>query len=84
MYMLAKFGDYSCLIEIEISILTLILTRIPWIITASIRHVARFLKPGTPIYNYKIPVTAGRKTTTRRRTQANAKRFAFHTNAITC
>ena len=32
MYMLAKFGDHSCLIEIEISILTLILTRIPWII----------------------------------------------------
>ena len=42
-------------------------------LTASICHIARFLKSGIPIYNSDVSDTAGRKTT-RRRTQANAKR----------
>ena len=50
-------------------------------LTASIRHIARFLKSGIPIYITKIPDTAGRKTT-RRRTQAIAKRFVSHANAM--
>ena len=51
--------------------------------TASIFYITRFLKSGIPIYNSEDPVTAGRKTTTKRRTQAIAKRFALHANAIT-
>ena len=50
-------------------------------LTTSIRHIARFLKSGIPIYNSKLPHTAGRKTR-RRRTKAIEKRFAFHANAI--
>ena len=30
-------------------------------LTTSIRHITRFLKPGIPIYNSKVPDTAGRK-----------------------
>ena len=46
--------------------------------TASVRHIARFLKSGIPIYNSKVPDTSGRKTT-RRTTQlqiANCKAFS--------
>ena len=49
-------------------------------LTASIRHIAKFLKSGIPIYNSEVPDMAGRKTR-RRRTQAIAKRYAFHANA---
>ena len=45
-------------------------------ITASFRHIERFSE--IPIFNSKVPDTAGRKT---RRTQAIAKRYAFHANA---
>ena len=62
----------------EISILISILHRYLEL-TVSIRHIARFLKSGIPIYNSDVPDTAGRKTT-RRRTQAIAKRFGFHTS----
>ena len=48
-------------------------------LTALTRHIARFLKSGIPIYNSEVPDTAGREA--RRRTQAIAKRFAFHANA---
>ena len=48
-------------------------------LTASMRQIARFLKSGKPIYDSKVPDTAGRKTRTRR-TQAIPKRFAFHAN----
>lgn len=41
-------------------------------LAASISHIARILKSGTPIYYSEDPDTAGRKT---RRTQAIAKRF---------
>ena len=30
-------------------------------LTASIRHIARFLKSGRPIYNLEVPNTDGRK-----------------------
>ena len=50
-------------------------------LTASICHIARFLKTGIPIYNSKVLDTSGRKTR-RRRTKAIAKRFTFHANAI--
>ena len=35
-----------------------------------------------PIYNSKVPDTAGRKTKRRRGTQAIAKCYAFHANAV--
>ena len=43
-------------------------------LAASIHHIVRFLKSG-------IPDTADRETR-RRRTQANAKCFAFHANVM--
>ena len=45
-------------------------------LTASIRHIARFLKSVILIYNSKVPDTAGRKAR-RRRTQTISKRFVF-------
>ena len=36
-------------------------------LTALIRHIARFLISGIPIYNSEFPYTAGRKTTTTRK-----------------
>ena len=51
-------------------------------LTSMIRHIARVLKSGIPIYNSKLPDTTGKKTRRRRRTQAVAKRFAFHANVI--
>ena len=51
--------------------------------TASMCHVARFLKPGIPIHNSEVSDTAGRKTRKMwRRTEAIAKRFVFHANPI--
>ena len=46
-------------------------------ITASNRHIERFLKSGIPNYNSQVPDTTGRKTRMRR-TKVSAKRFAFH------
>ena len=48
-------------------------------LTASIRQIVIFLKSGIPIFNVKVPDKAGKKT--RRRTQAIANRYAYHTNA---
>ena len=48
-------------------------------LTALNRHIERF--PKSPIYNSEVTDTAGRKTR-RRRTQAIAKRYAFHANAM--
>ena len=48
-------------------------------LASSIHHIVRFVKTGIPIYNSEVPDTADRKT--RRRTQAIAKRSAFHANA---
>ena len=49
----------------------------------SVRNIGRFLKSWITIYNFKVPDTAGTKTRKRRRrrTQAIAKRYAFHANA---
>ena len=49
-----------------------------------IHHIGRFLKSRIPIYNSKVPNMAGRKTRRRRkrRTQAVAKSYMFHTNTI--
>ena len=55
-------------------------------LTTSIRHIAIFSKSGIPIYNSKVPDTAGRKMRRsrrrRKRTHAIAKRYAFHANAM--
>ena len=69
------------LIETEISILRSILTWIPYKKLSSIHHIARFLKSGIPIYNSEVLDRVGRNTR-RRRTQAVAKLFVFHANAI--
>ena len=45
-------------------------------LTASIHHIARFLKSVIPIYNSKVSNTAGRKAR-RRRTQTISKCFVF-------
>ena len=45
-------------------------------LTTSIRHIARFLKSVIPIYNSKVPNTAGRKAR-RRRTQTISKCFVL-------
>ena len=50
-------------------------------LTASIHHIARFLKSGIPIYSSEVPDTAGRKLRKRRRANVIAKRFACHANA---
>ena len=68
-YGLAAIG----LVEMEKSIFISILTWISILtlekaeITASIRHIARLLKTGVPIYNSDVPDTAGRKTRKKRR-----------------
>ena len=59
-------------------------------LTASIRHVERFLKSGILIYISEVPDTAGRKTRRRRRrrkrrrrrSQEVAKYYAFHENTV--
>ena len=48
-------------------------------LTALMCYIERCLKSRIPIYNSEVPDTAGKKTT-RRRTQAIGKRFAFHAN----
>ena len=48
---------------------------------ASICNIARYLKSGIPIYNSEVLDMAGRKAR-RRITQAVAKCFAFHANAM--
>ena len=52
-------------------------------LTASNHNIARFLKSRIPVYYSRVPDTAVRKTRRRRRirTQATAKRYAFHANA---
>ena len=46
-------------------------------LTASIRHIVRLSKSRIPLYNSELLDTAGRKTRSRRRTQAIAKHYAF-------
>ena len=51
-------------------------------ITASIRHIARFLQSRIPIHSSDFPDTDDRKTRQTRSTQAIAKYFAFYAKAI--
>ena len=87
MYLIAKFGDHrSCRkgdINSYINSYMDALEKAE--LTDSIRHIARFLKSGIPIYNSYVSDTAGRKTRRRRRrTQAIVMCFAFYANGITC
>ena len=50
-------------------------------LTTSIRHIEKFLKSGISIYYFEVPDRAGRKMR-RKRTQAIAECYTFHTNAI--
>ena len=50
-------------------------------LTASVRHIERFSKVIISNYNSEVSYTTSRKAKTRR-TQAIAKRYAFHANAI--
>ena len=81
MYLLAKFGDYRSYRNGDInSYINFYMGTLKKAeLTASIRHVARFLKSGIPSYNSEVPDTVGRKTT-RRRTQAIAKAFYVSRN----
>ena len=49
-------------------------------LTTSVHHIKIFSKLRILIYNFEVPDVASRKT--RKRTQAIAKRFPFHTYAI--
>ena len=51
--------------------------------TVSVRHIERFSKAGIPTYNSRSPENNWQKDKKkRRRTQATAKRYAFHAKAI--
>ena len=85
MYLLAKFAGHRSYENGNINpyINSYMNTSEKAELSASIRHIERFSKSGIPIYNSEVPDMAGRKTTIRRkRTQAIAKRYAFHVNAI--
>ena len=79
MNLLAKFGDHSSFRNGDVNSYMDTLEKAEN--TASIRHIARFLKSGIPIYNSEVPDTPGRKTR-RIKTQAISKRFAFYANVI--
>ena len=49
-------------------------------VIALVRQIERFSKSGILIHNSEVPGTANRKT--RRTTQAIAKCYVFHANAI--
>ena len=82
MYLLAKFDDHRSYRNVDINsyINSCIDTLEKTELTASICHIAKFLKSGIRIYNSEVPDTAGRKT--RRKSQAIAKRYAFGANAM--
>ena len=63
MYLLAKFGDHRCHRNGDINsyINSNIYTLENAQLTATIRHIARFLKSGIPIYNTVVQDTAGKK-----------------------
>ena len=75
------------LIEMEISILILILTWIPLEkaeLTALVHHMKRFSKPMIPIYNSEVPETACSENNSgnKKKTRAFVKCYAFHPNSI--
>ena len=79
MYLLAKFGHHRSYRNGDINSYMDTLEKAELLV--SIHHIARFLKSGIPNYNSEVPDATGRKTS-KRRTQAIAKCFAFHANAI--
>ena len=88
MYRLSKFRDHKPYRNGDINsyINSYVNTLEKAELTASIRHIAMFLKSEIPIYNFEVRDTGGRKTRKRRRrvrrTQEIAKRYAFHANAL--
>ena len=64
MYLLAKFGGHRSYRNRDINSYINTLGKVEF--TASIRHIAIFLKSGIPIYNSKDPDAAGRKIRRRR------------------
>ena len=83
MYLLAKFGDHGSHRNRDMNsyIKSYMNTFEKAELTDLIRHIARLLKSGTPIYNFEVSDTAGRKTRRRRRTIATKIGFAFYANA---
>ena len=81
MYLLAWFGDHMSYRSVDMySYITSYMDNLEKAkLTASIRKIVIFLKPGIPIFNAKVPDKAGKKT--RRRTQAIVNRYTYHTNA---
>ena len=79
MYLFAKFGDNTSYRNGVINSYMDTLEKIE--LTALICHIAIFSKSGILIYNSDVLDTDGRNKR-RRRIQAIAKRYAFHTNAI--
>ena len=78
MYLLAKFGGYSCYgngdINSDIENAKL---------TASDYHVERFSKSGISTYNSEVPDTAGRKNKKKEEEPRQLqKRYTLHANAI--
>ena len=83
MYQLAKFCDHRSHRNRDINSDMDILEKAE--VTASILHIAGFLKSGILIFNYQVPDTAARKTRRRRRrrrAQATVKRFVLDANTI--
>ena len=80
MYLLAKFGGHRSYRNVNSYVNSYMDTLENPALITTIRHIARFLKSEIPIYNSEVPNKDGRKTRRRRRTQAIAKRFAFHAN----
>ena len=82
MYLLAKFGDHGSHRNRDMNsyIKSYMNTFEKAELTDLIRHIARLLKSGIPIYNFEVSDTAGRKTR-RRRTIATKMGFAFYANA---
>ena len=84
MYLLANFEDQKSYRNGNTNSYTDTLEKAE--LTTSICHIGIFLKSGIPVYNSEVLDTVGKKIIRRkrrRRTQAIAKRYAFHANAIT-
>ena len=81
MYLLAWFGDHRSYRSVDMySYINSYMDNLEKAkLTASIRQIVILLKSGIPIFNAKVPDKSGKKT--RRRTQAIANRYGYHTNA---
>ena len=63
MYLLPKFGGHRSYRngDVDSYIYSYMDTLEKAKFTASIRHIARFLKSGIPIYNFEVPDIVGKK-----------------------